>query len=164
MGTLVKDPVCGMQVEAHMHGIEYQQSRYAFCSDQCRDRFLANPHLYIGFPGQKAPKQEGLEVLKKRRLHVARSLSPSQSDSLIGALQAMMGIKFVAVDGDKIEITYDLLQVTAEQIETKIAEIGLQLGEGWTEQLHRAFVHYEEELEVGNLEVYKKRRFHQHQG
>jgi YHS domain-containing protein len=164
MSRLVKDPVCGMQIEPHMHAIEWQQSHYAFCSDQCRDRFLANPHLYIGFPGQKAPKQEGLEVLKKRRLHVAQFLSPSQSDRLIGALQAMMGIKSVAVDGDKIEITYDLLQVTAEQIETKIAEIGLLLGEGWTEQLRRAFVHFEEELEAGNLEVYKKRRFHQHQG
>lgn len=164
MKTLVKDPVCGMQVEPHMHATEYLQSRYAFCSTQCRDRFLANPRLFIGFPGQKAPKQEGLEVLKQRRLHVARFLSPSQADSLIGALQAMMGIKSVAVNGDKIAITYDLLQVTAEQIETKMAEIGVQLGEGWTEQLCRAFVHYEEELEVGNLEVHKEKHFHQHQG
>lgn len=139
-----------------------QKSLYAFCSAQCRDRFLANPHLYIGHSGLKAPKQEGLEVLKQRRLHVARRLSPSQADSLIEALQAMMGIKSVTVDGDKIEIAYDLLQVTAEQIETKIAEIGLLLGEGWTEQLSRAFVHYEEELEVENLEVYKKSPFHQH--
>jgi copper chaperone CopZ len=93
---------------------------------------------------------------------VARLLSPSQADSLIGALQAMMGIKSVAVDGDKIEITYDLLQVTAEQIEAKMTEIGVQLGEGWMEQLSRAFVHYEEELEVGSLEVHKEKHFHQH--
>lgn len=164
MRTLVKDPVCGMQVELHMYATEYLQSRYAFCSTQCRDRFLANPHLYIGFPGQNAPKQEGLELLKQRRLHVARLLSPSQADSLIGALQAMMGIKSVAVDGDKIEITYDLLQVTTEQIEAKMTEIGVQLGEGWTEQLSRAFVHYEEELEVGSLEVHKEKHFYRHQG
>lgn len=164
MTMLLKDPVCGMQVEPHMYATEYQQSHYAFCSTQCRDRFLANPHLYIGHSGLKAPKQEGLEVLKQRRLHVARSLSPSQADTLIGALQAMMGIKSVTVDDVKIEITYDLLQVTAEQIETKITEIGVQLGEGWTEQLHRAFVHYEEELEVENLEAYKKHRFHQYPG
>ncbi|MDZ4141558.1 MAG: YHS domain-containing protein [Methylotenera sp.] len=162
MEALVKDPVCGMQIEPHMYVIEYLQSRYAFCSTQCRDRFLANPHLFIGFPGQKAPKQEGLEVLKQRRLHVVRFLSSSQADSLIEALQAMMGIKSVKVDGDKIEITYDLLQVTAEQIETKMAEIGVQLGEGWTEQLCRAFVHYAEELEVGSLEVHNEKNFHQH--
>lgn len=164
MNTLLKDPVCGMQVEPHMYATEYLQSRYVFCSTQCRDHFLANPHLFIGSPGQKAPKQEGLEVLKQRRLHVARLLSPSQADSLIGALQAMMGIKSVAVDGDKIEITYDLLQVTAEQIEAKTTEIGVQLGEGWTEQLYRAFLHYEEKLDVGNLEVHKEKHFHQHQG
>ena len=76
----------------------------------------------------------------------------------------MMGIKSVAVDSDKIEITYDLLQVTAEQIEAKTTEIGVQLGEGWTEQLYRAFLHYEEELDVGNLEVHKEKHFHQHQG
>lgn len=157
MGTLVKDPVCGMQVEPHRYVIEYLQSRYAFCSTQCQERFLANPHLYIGLPGQKAPKQEGLEVLKQRRLRVAQPLSPSQAESLIGALQAMMGIKSISVDGDKIEMTYDLLQATAGQIGAKMAEIGVQLGEGWTERLRRAFVHYEEECEVGNLEVHRHR-------
>lgn len=160
MSDLVKDPVCGMQVESHLYITEYLQSRYAFCSTQCRDRFLANPHLYIGFPGQKAQKQEGLEVLKQRRLHMAQPLSQNQTDSLIGALQAMMGIKSVTADNDKIEITYDLLQATAEQIETKMAEIGAQLGEGWAERLRRAFVHYEEELEVGSLEVHQEKHIH----
>ena len=159
----MKDPVCGMQVEPHMYVTEYLQSRFAFCSIQCRDRFLANPHLFIGFPGQKAPKQEGLEVLKQRRLNVARFLSPSQADSLIGSLQAMMGIKSITVNVDKIEITYDLLQITAEQIEAKMTEIGVDLGEGWMEQLYRAFIHYEEEVEVGSLEVYNEKNFHQHQ-
>lgn len=162
MSALLKDPVCGMQVEPHMYAIEYEHSHYAFCSSQCRDRFLANPHLYIGYAGQKAPKQEGLQVIKKRRLRLAISLSTSQANRLIEALQAMMGIVFVDVDGDKIDIAYDLLQVTAEQIETKLSEIGLQLGEEWMEQLRRAFVHFEEELEVENLEVYKRRRFHRY--
>lgn len=52
-------------------------------------------------------------------------------------------------------IVYDLLQATAEQIEEKLAEIGIQLGEGLAERLRRAFVHYEEECEVGNLEVHE---------
>jgi hypothetical protein len=56
-----------------------------------------------------------------------------------------------------IEIIYDLLQTTAEAIETKMDEIGVQLGEGWTEKLHRVFVHNVEELEVDNLEVHKNR-------
>lgn len=69
-----------------------------------------------------------------------------------------MGIKSVEVDGDMIDIIYDLLQITAEQIEKKMDEIGVQLGEGWAEKLHRAFMHNVEELEVDNLEVHKNRR------
>lgn len=157
MNTLVNDPVCGMQVEPHMYATEYLQSNYAFCSSQCRDRFLAHPHLYIGYPGQKAPKQEGLEVLKQRRLRIAQPLSPDQAKKLIETLQEVMGIKSVEVDGDMIDIIYDLLQITAEAIETRIDEIGVQLGEGWTEKLHRVFVHNVEELEVDNLEVHKNR-------
>ena len=57
--------------------------------------------------------------------------------------------------GDSVLITYDLLQATAEQIEEKLGEIGVQLGEGFAERLRRAFVHYEEECEIGNLEVHK---------
>ncbi len=158
MNTLVKDPVCGMQVEPHMYATKYLQSGYAFCSSQCRDRFLANPHLYIGFPGQKAPKQEGLEVLKQRRLHIAQALSSHQAKKLIETLEEVMGIKSVEVNGDKIDITYDLLQITAGQIEKKMDEIGVQLGEGWAEKLHRAFMHNVEELEIDNLEVHKNRR------
>ena len=156
MSTLIfKDPVCGMQVISGQFVTEYLDSRYAFCSIQCRDRFLANPHVYIGLPGQKAPKQDGLEVLKKRRLRLIQILSPSQAENLNEALRAMMGIKSVQVNGDEIEIIYDLLQATTEQIEMKLEEIGLQLGEGWSQKLRLAFVHYSEELEVGSLEVHK---------
>ena len=156
MSTLTfKDPVCGMQVNSGQFVTAYLDSSYAFCSIQCRERFLANPHVYIGLPGQKAPKQDGLEVLKKRRLRLIQILSPSQAENLNEALRAMMGIKSVQVNGDEIEIIYDLLQATTEQIEMKLEEIGLQLGEGWSQKLRLAFVHYGEELEVGSLEVHK---------
>lgn len=71
----VRDPVCGMIVEPQANSIEYLQMHYAFCSQQCKDRFIANPHLYIGYPGQKAPKQEGMEVVKRRRIRLGHPLS-----------------------------------------------------------------------------------------
>lgn len=157
MKSLVKDPVCGMQVEPDMYAVEYLQSRYAFCSSQCRDRFLAHPHLYIGFPGQKAPKQEGREVLKHRHLRIAQPLTPSQAKNLSVALSKVMGIKSVEIDGDTIKIVYDLLQTTAESIEARLDEIGVLLGEGWAEKLHRVFVHNVEDLEIDSLEVHKNR-------
>ena len=110
---LIKDVVCGMQVDAGNNPHVYQGVSYSFCSKQCQERFLVNPHLYIGMPGQKAPKQEGLSVIKQRRLRLAQPLSPSQAKTLSDALQAMMGIQFVSVEGDCVVITYDLLQATA---------------------------------------------------
>ncbi len=152
---LTRDYVCGMQVNAGDNQIMYRGVAYSFCSRQCRERFQANPHLYIGVPGQKAPKQEGMSVIKQRRLRLAQPLSPGQAEILVDALRTMMGIQSVSAEGDSVVIAYDLLQATAEQVEEKLAEIGVQLGEGLAERLRRAFVHYEEECEVGNLEARK---------
>lgn len=152
---LVKDYVCGMEVDSNDNQIMYRGGSYAFCSKQCRERFEANPHLYVGIPGKKAPKQEGLSVIKQRRLRLAQPLSPDEAKILIDAVQSMMGIQAVSVEDDRVEITYDLLQATAEQIEEKLAEVGVQLGGGLAERLRRAFVHYEEECEAGNLEARK---------
>ena len=152
---LTKDYVCGMEVDSNDNQIMYRGGSYAFCSKQCQERFQANPHLYVCIPGQKAPKQQGLSVIKQRRLRFAQSLSSSQAKILIDALQAMMGIQAVSVEGDSVVIIYDLLQATEVQVEEKLTEIGVQLGNGLAERLRRAFVHYEEECEVGNLEVHK---------
>jgi YHS domain-containing protein len=153
MSQLVKDVVCGMEVNPHQYETHYLQMQFAFCSEQCRDRFVANPHLYIGRPGHPAPKQRGEEVIKKRRLRLASPLPLDKAALLIQALQAMMGVKSVVIEGDKLDITYDLLQATTEQIEAQMIDIGVRLGEDWAERLRRAFVHYEEECEIGNLEV-----------
>lgn len=152
---LVKDHVCGMEVDSDNNQLTYLGVSYSFCSKQCQERFQANPRLYVGMPGQKAPKQEGLTVIKQRRMRLAQPLSSSEEKTLIDALQAMMGIQSVSAEGNSVAIEYDLLQATAEQIEEKLAEVGMQLGGGLAERLRRAFVHYEEEHEIGNLEVRK---------
>ena len=159
-----QDVVCGMQVKSGSHQLVHLGMPYSFCSRQCQERFLANPHLYVGMPGQKAPKQEGLSAIKRRRLRLAQPLSPEQERALGDALLTMMGIRSISIEGDSIVIVYDLLQATAEQIEERLAEIGVRLGEGWTERLRRAFVHYEEECEAGNLEVHEGKHVHRHPG
>ena len=69
----------------------------------------------------------------------------------------MMGVKAIeSHDDNTVTITYDLLQATADQIEAKMGEVGVGLGEGWAEQLRRSFVHYLEECEVGSLEVHSR--------
>ena len=159
MSTTVKDPVCGMEVAPAQFETEYEGLRYAFCSEQCRQRFLANPHLYVGVPGEKAPAQEGVELFKRRRFRLDAPLAAHDAATLVEALRAMMGVKAVEIDdGNTVTLTYDLIQVTAEQLEAKMGEAGARLGAGWAERLRRGFVHYMEECEVGNLEVHPRHR------
>ncbi len=46
---LVKDPVCGMDVDPHAakHSAEHAGNPYYFCSAGCRTKFVANPTTYL---------------------------------------------------------------------------------------------------------------------
>lgn len=160
MNEIVKDPVCHMEVPATSFATEYAGGHYAFCSAQCKERFLASPHLYIGFPGRKAPAQEGVKVIKRHRLLLSAPLDAIQAERVKHALLGMMGIHEVHVEGDKIEIQYDLIQVTAEQIAEKLALIGADLGEGWIDRLKLALINNLEEIEINSLEVEKRDGYH----
>ena len=155
MSATVKDPVCGMEVAPTQFETVYEGLHYAFCSEQCRQRFAANPHLYIGVPGEKAARQKGVELFKRRRFQLDTPLAAQDAEILAKELGAMMGVKDIEIqDGNTVTITYDLIQATADQIEAKMVEVGAKLGAGWAERLRRGFVHYMEECEVGNLEVH----------
>ena len=157
MITPVRDPVCGMSAPPTQFETIFEGIHYAFCSEQCRERFVANPHLYIGMPGEKAPKQKGVELFKQRRFQLDAPLTSQDAAILAEALGAMMGVKAIEIQGDvTVTITYDLLQTTASQLEAKMVEVGAQLGDGWSERLRRSFVHYIEECEVENLEVHPR--------
>ncbi|MBU6467635.1 MAG: YHS domain-containing protein [Betaproteobacteria bacterium] len=160
MYKLVKDPVCHMVVPETSFPTEYEGIRYAFCSAQCKERFLANPHLYTGLPGQKAPAQQGKQIIKRRSLVLSVPLDAKQVELVKKALLEMMGVIEICIEGDKIDILYDLMQVTAEQIADKLALIGTELGGRWMDRLKRAFINYEEECEIGSLEVANRKRCH----
>ena len=152
MSLASKDPVCGMFVDAHEIEVVYAEVHYAFCSEQCHERFVANPHLYIGYPGHKAPKLRGIQALKWRRFKLEYALTSLESEQLIEGLRSMMGVRKVHVNNMILEITYDLMEVTAEQIEKRLVEIGLGLGEEWPERLRRSFINFVEEFEISGLD------------
>jgi Cu+-exporting ATPase len=59
---LVKDPVCGMDVDPHSakHRADYAGHTYYFCSAQCRERFVAEPTKYLAPEAAEAePVPEG---------------------------------------------------------------------------------------------------------
>jgi len=159
MTTTIKDPVCHMEVPAASFATEYAGGHYVFCSAQCKERFLANPHLYVGFPGNKAPAQEGKEVIKRHRLLLSASLDAMQAEQVKRALLEMMGIHEICIEEDKIEIQYDLMQVTTEQIADKLASIGADLGGGWIDRLKLAFINNLEEIEMSSLEVDNRKHY-----
>lgn len=157
----VKCPVCHMQVPAEQLSLVYQGMHFAFCSEQCRERFQATPHLYIGVPGHKAAKQEGQEVVKHRCFHLEAPLSDEERQVVKDTVGGMMGIKEVVVEGAQIRIAYDLIEATSQQIEEALVQAGAHLGSGWAERMHRTFVHYTEDCEAANMEV-SDRDFHGH--
>lgn len=150
---ILKDVVCGMDVKADDISLDYQSRQYFFCSNQCLERFLLNPNLYIGYPGSEAPRHAGVEVLKKRTLKLAEPLPAEIRDQFIECIETMMGIHNIEINGDRIIIVYDLLQATESQIETTISNAGIVLGEDLMEKIRRAFIHYLEESELDSLEA-----------
>ena len=152
MSIASKDPVCGMFVDAYKIEFVYAEVHYAFCSEQCQERFVANPHLYIGYAGHKAPKLRGIQALKWRRFKLEHALSSLECEQIIKGLRLMMGVRKVHVNNMILEITYDLMEVTAEQIENRLVQVGLNLGEEWPERLRRSFINFVEEFEILGLD------------
>ena len=143
----VTDPVCGMQVDTEMAAasVEYSGHTYYFCSRHCQEKFNRNPRQY------RQPEDHH-QANTNAATQYTCPLPVGRDEELKHTLYQMMGIKNVYYDGVRWEISYDLLQATAKQIERTISEFGAQLGGNWAEQLRRAFVHYVEETELLNLE------------
>lgn len=154
---MLKDPVCHMLVHETGLSFEYEGKHYVFCSEQCKFRFIFTPHLYLSSHGHLPPKQQGQKIIKCRKFKLDAHLDLRQTDITKSALYAMMGIEEVKIEGDKIEIKYDLLQITTEQISDELSSIGAKLGGGWITQLQLAFINNIEEIEIQSLEVKNKK-------
>jgi len=138
--------VCGMTADPAVGNAEYHKMYFWFCSEQCRERFVENPALYAS-----KPAGEQKEILKKRTLHLAGPPDEEVTKLLTSYLADLMGVKEVSVEGERLHISYNLLQVTEAQIEEALTEAGLQLDDSWRERLRRAWVHDTEEIELENL-------------
>ena len=171
---LERDPVCAMMVDEGALQVLHRGVGYAFCSQQCRERFVSAPGLYVGRK-LLAPKQKGMEMIKCRRMVLGVPLTHAQFVELNDALLSMMGVTAVrsaepmADSGldlrrtksesrmagriEALEITYDLLQATALQLERKIVERSATLSNGWGQKLQRDCIHYLEQCELEDLAI-----------
>lgn len=131
---------------------EFQKLEFFFCSNQCQNRFIANPHLYIGHWGRLAAKQRGVCILKNRIIKLKQTIPSEFGIKISTGLSAMMGVKEVSIEGKRIIICYDLIETTSLQIESEIEQLGGYLKDNLVERTKRAFIHYREEVEIDNLE------------
>ena len=150
------DVVCGMDITTDDITIDYQGIHYVFCSEQCLQRFKSNPHLYIGFPGIEAPKHAGKDAIRSRTLMLSEPISQELADKMVDAVLDMMGVQTIIVQDNRIQVTYDLLQVTEVQIVESIVKVGALLDDGWKESVRRAFIESFEETELAAMEASPK--------
>ncbi len=56
----LRDPVCGVKLNqtADLVRTNYDGNTYIFCSTGCKDKFDANPHLYVHEVATNAPALE----------------------------------------------------------------------------------------------------------
>jgi YHS domain-containing protein len=145
-------PVCHMTKINRSLLVNYQGVDHYFCSSQCLERFKSHPHLFVGDPQHGlSPKQKDQVVLKKRRIRFCEAISDPLKTELETSLQLLMGIEGLDFRGQELYVTYDLLQVSLEDIEKTIEQTAVRLREGVAEQGKRGLIHYSEECELSNL-------------
>ncbi len=146
--SMVNDicPVCGMETMPDAPMVEYHRMFFHFCSAQCQKTFLAHPGLYSSKTGTDRHK-----MLKQRTMNLAEPLDDETRKLITSSLLKMMGVQEVSIEKGRVGVTYDLLQITEEQIEKILLEVGAQLGGGWLDRLRRSWVRDSEEIELDNL-------------
>jgi len=141
-------PVCGMDTADSDICAEHSGINYHFCMPQCRENFLARPLLYRG---NQSAKLAGRKIIKRRSFALDYSVSSFQRETLFMALNKLMSVCNITVTDDKVSIDYDLLEITAEQIEAALVQAGALMGAGWGDRLKRGWIYYIEENELDNL-------------
>ena len=135
--TILEDLVCGMSVDSDEISADYQGNHYVFCSEQCRERFQENPQLYTD-PESKSSATEKSDFYRHTILKLPETLPVDVADRLTAYVRKMMGIQYIEVYDDEIELSYDPKQVTDSQIEAAITRFGETMGEEWAAILGRA--------------------------
>lgn len=149
----IRDVVCDMWVSPDAYPLQFRGMHFAFCSEECRERFRDNPGLFIGKPGEPAAKQSGEVWRKSRRIHLGKPLDQRQADQIMNRLNALMSVTAIWPGAGVLEVRYDLIQITSRQIEGALEAAGADLGGGWGDSLKRSFVHLLEETQSASREV-----------
>jgi YHS domain-containing protein len=141
-----------MEVSAAFFTQTYRGLELYFCSEQCEQRFRQRPKLYIGDPQHgKAAKQQGVEIPKHRKIHLKLPDNAQLKNQLVNKLQSMMGVKQLSLFSDTLEIDYDLVEVSLDEIKHAIVTMELQLDQSLIDKLHDSLLTLSESTELDSL-------------
>lgn len=131
----------------------FQGVGHYFCSNQCLNRFIKHPHLFVGDPLRGlSEKQKGRRVLKTHALPLVIEVDEQTRLRIEVSVNNMMGVDDIKCTEKTILVTYDLIQISLNDIENNIIELlGKALDESFVENIKRGFFHYIEECELENL-------------
>jgi len=123
------------------HGIYYH-----FCSEQCRDNFILHPQLYVAKKPQNIP-----QCIKKRKLVLSNSTSEEQISIVTEAIEQLMGFESIRVESNNLFISYDLVQLSMNQIEQLLSDLEIELDQYWLNNMKRRWILNSEKNELDNL-------------
>ena len=145
-------PVCGMEAIHDDLWRIHLGVQYYFCSQQCVDRFIAHPGLYCGRPKTgPSEKQQGRIQIKRHQIVISETISTENITELSKAVSGMMGVKEFNANREAVYVTYDLMEVSLEDIERTIEGVLGKLGSPMVDRIKRGWIHYTEECELENL-------------
>lgn len=145
-------PVCEMSVADNKLSVNFRGIDLWFCSQQCQDRFNQRPSLYIGDPKHgKSVKQHGVRVNKQRLIKLELPDNEGFKIKLINGLNSLMGVTQAKINQKVLEIEYDLVQISLDEIEHYILASGVDMEQSWLDKVHDTLLHLSEEGELGNL-------------
>jgi len=101
----------------------------------------------------KSVKQSRLAIVKQRNFHAGNVLQAKQKQQIQSKLTELMGIQSVDIHDGTIFVAYNLLEVSAQKIQSSLEKIGVALGSTWSTRLQLAWIEYIEENELDNLSL-----------
>lgn len=121
MAEIVKDPVCGMEVdESKALRLEKEGRVYFFCSRNCRDRFLGKKKENPEVPQAEAPSKN------KAIVNITGMHCSSCVVTIENALKKVPGVSSAKVNftSEKAYIEYDPTKVSPKDLHQAIAKTG----------------------------------------
>jgi Cu+-exporting ATPase len=124
--NLVKDPVCGMDVDpdATKHRADYGGRTYYFCSERCRERFVAEPVKYL------TPQEAKAEAVPEGTIYTCpmhpeiRQVGPGSCPICGMALEPVMATAEAGPNPELIDMTRRFWIGVALTIPVVVLEMG----------------------------------------